>query len=128
MISRIGNVTFDEFDVMANPSRFAFSMRLRLEIVENANAPAFAFQQVGYVRTDQAGATRHQSTFAQPSHKKDSLGQIRARPSLWSSSERNPRVAGAAKPRRTFPFVPKSSWQRRCSVTRSSTSYQAGNR
>ncbi len=43
----IGNIAFAELDVIANPGRFAFSVRLRLKIIENPNPPAFAFQQVG---------------------------------------------------------------------------------
>ena|GEM_PF-1256167 len=59
----IPNITLDKFSRRVNPTGFAVAMRLRFEIVQDADAPAFAYQQIDQMRTDQARATRDQCPF-----------------------------------------------------------------
>jgi hypothetical protein len=40
----IGYVAFDEFGVVSDPGRLSVAMRLRLEVVQDADAPAFVLQ------------------------------------------------------------------------------------
>ena len=63
MVSTIAQVACDELRVLINPRRFASPMRVRLQIIEHANFPAFAQKQIGDMRADQARATGNKRAF-----------------------------------------------------------------
>ncbi len=46
-----------------DPLRLAVLVRLRLEVIENADCPALAHQQVDDVRADEAGASGNECAF-----------------------------------------------------------------
>ena len=48
----IAHVAFDKLRGGIDPRRFAAAMRVRLEIIQDANFPAFANEKIGQVRTD----------------------------------------------------------------------------
>ena len=50
----IAHVALDEFCLFIDPRRFTATMRVRLKIIERANLPAFAHEQINNVRADQA--------------------------------------------------------------------------
>jgi hypothetical protein len=60
----IGQIAFDELDVVPDPRRLAAPMRLRLEVIENPDLPAFSLQRLGHMRTNQAGTAGNQSSFS----------------------------------------------------------------
>ena len=60
----IAQVALNEFRLLVNPRRFAATVRLRLQIVEHANFPAFSHQQIGNVRSDQAGSAGDKCAFS----------------------------------------------------------------
>ncbi len=60
----IGYVAFDEFDVISDPGRLSVAMGLRLEVIQDADAPAFALQQIGDMRADEPGPAGYESSFA----------------------------------------------------------------
>ncbi len=45
----VADVAVSEFDLGIDPSRFTATMRLRLKIIQDANFPALAHQQIGNV-------------------------------------------------------------------------------
>src|SRR5581483_135003 len=63
----IPDVALDKFRAFVDPRRLAAFVRVRLEIIEYANLPAFAHEKIDNVRTDQAGAAGNESAFI--SHK-----------------------------------------------------------
>jgi hypothetical protein len=64
----IAQVACDKLRVLINPRRFPSLMRVRLQIIEHANFPAFAQKQVGDVRADQARATGNKRAFSMLRH------------------------------------------------------------
>src|SRR4051812_7393986 len=70
----IAQISLNKFRSGVDPGWFAAAMRLRLEIVENTHAPAFAHKQIDYVRSNQA-----RSAGDERSHFFHSLGKIRLR-------------------------------------------------
>src|ERR1700694_4581913 len=99
----ITNVSLDEICVLLDPSRLAALVRVRLKVVQHANFPTFAHEEVRYMRADEASTARNQRAFS-VFH----LGQIRSRPSRSIILLKNSRVFVA----RSFvdlSFGPKSS-------------------
>jgi hypothetical protein len=64
----VSHIAFDEFHIVSDPGRFSFAVGLRLEVVENANGPAFSLQLIRDVRTDQPRSTGHERAFLMRGH------------------------------------------------------------
>ena len=104
-------------------------MRLRLEIIENADTPAFAPQKVGDVRTDQTGAASNESALSVRFHNVGSLGQIRSRPSRVEAAPREICGSRGLGSRNSDCCLSQKIPGRDApGSSRSSTSYQLGNR
>ena len=59
----IAHVAFDKLRGGIDPCRFAAPMRVRLEVIQHADFPAFAQKQIGHVRTDQPCAASDECAF-----------------------------------------------------------------
>src|SRR6266513_6317680 len=57
----IAQVAFNEFHLIRYPRGFSAALRLRLKIIQDAYIPAFAHEQVGYMRTDQTSTACDES-------------------------------------------------------------------
>jgi len=60
----IAHIALQKLDLIGNPGRLAATMRLWFEIVEHADLPSVGHEQVGDVRTDEAGPARDESAFS----------------------------------------------------------------
>ena len=63
-VGAFAHVALHELRVLIHPGGFAELVRVRLEVIENADAPAFAHEQIGQMRSDQARAAGDQRAFS----------------------------------------------------------------
>src|SRR5438874_540275 len=59
----IAQIAFDKLHFWIDPIRFAAFVRVRLQIVEHANIPTIAHEQIGDVRSNESSAARHERTY-----------------------------------------------------------------
>src|ERR1700736_4265535 len=69
LVERSGNgcavaqIALDEFGSFVDPRRLAAAMRLRFEIIQDANFPTLTYEQIANVRPNQSGATGDKCAF-----------------------------------------------------------------
>src|SRR6266480_4128979 len=66
----VAQIALDKFGFFVDPSRLPAAMRLRFEIIKDANFPALMHEQIGHMRPNEPGAASDKCAFFVLRHKR----------------------------------------------------------